>query len=103
MLFEGRGDLAPVLVDDRLDDVRRLVVVDLDDELAEVGLHAFDAMLLEETPSPVSSETIVLDFTIFVAPWRRMMVSTAALAAWAVAAQWTVTPFAWSLASTCGR
>ena len=41
---EGLGDFPAVLVDDRLDDVRRLVVVELDDELAEVGLQALDAV-----------------------------------------------------------
>ena len=35
-------------MDDRLDDVGRLVVVELDDELAEVGLEALDAVLREK-------------------------------------------------------
>ena len=45
---EGAGDFAAVLVDDRLDDVGRDVVVELDDELAEVGLEALDAVFDEE-------------------------------------------------------
>ena len=40
---EGLRDVVPVLVDDRRDDVRRMVLVDLDDELAEVRLEDVDA------------------------------------------------------------
>ncbi len=43
-----RGDLAPVPVHDRLDDVARLVVVELHDELAEIGLDRLDAVAFEE-------------------------------------------------------
>ena len=46
--LEGPGDFAAVLVDDRLDDVRGLVAVELDDELAEVGLQALDAVFDQE-------------------------------------------------------
>ena len=53
--------------------------------------------------SSVSSLTIVFAFTIFVAPRARMIPSTAWLAASAVAAQCTITPLAFSFASTCGR
>jgi hypothetical protein len=40
MALERGRDLATVLVDDRLDDVRGMVAVDLDDEFTEVGLDA---------------------------------------------------------------
>ena len=46
--LEGARHLAPVAVDDRLDDVGRLVVVELHDELAEIGLDRLDAVPLEK-------------------------------------------------------
>src|SRR5271165_1211753 len=45
--LEELRDLPAVLVDDRLDDVRRAVVVQLDYELAEVRLQGLDAVLLQ--------------------------------------------------------
>jgi hypothetical protein len=49
VLLEARRDLAAVLVDDRPHDVARVVVVDLDDEFAEVGLEASMPCFLRET------------------------------------------------------
>ncbi len=45
---KGFRDIAAVQVDDRFDDVGRLVAVELDDELAEVGLQALDTILYQE-------------------------------------------------------
>ena len=45
---KGFRDVAAVQVYDRLDDVGGFVAVELDDEFAEVGLQAFDAVFDEE-------------------------------------------------------
>ena len=42
--FETAGDVAAVLVNDRLDDVAGVVAVDLDDVFAEIGFNGFDAL-----------------------------------------------------------
>ena len=47
--LEQLRDVVPALVDDRRDDVRRMVLVDLDDELAEVRLDDVDAGSLERS------------------------------------------------------
>ena len=41
-------NVATVLVNDGLDDVRWLIVIELNDELTEVGLEAFNAIFDEE-------------------------------------------------------
>ena len=46
--LESAGDFAAVFVNDRFDDVGWFVVVELDNELSEVGLEAFDAVLDEK-------------------------------------------------------
>ncbi len=47
LALEAPRDVAPVLVEDRLYDVARVIVVDLDDVFAEVGLDGGDAVGLE--------------------------------------------------------
>jgi hypothetical protein len=103
LALEGAGDFAAVLVDDRLDDVGRDVVVELDDELAEVGFEALDAVF--------DQEWIEVDF---LGGHRlrlgepgdavaRRMERIVCLASSPVAAKWTFTPRETSACSALAR
>ena len=48
VFLKRRRDLTTVLVDDRFDDVRRMVAVDLHDEFAQVGLECLHPVLLQK-------------------------------------------------------
>ena len=68
---EDVADLGPVAVDRRHQDVRGLVVPELDDQLGQVGLPGRDARGLSASFSPISWVAIDLTLTTSSAPVAR--------------------------------
>ena len=91
--LEQRGDLGPVAVDRGDEDVRLLVVAELDDQLGEVGLDRVDPAEGERLVEPDLVGRQRLDLDDLVAPrCRARSAATIAFASAPSRAQWTVPP-----------
>ena len=92
--LEQRRDLGAVAVDRGHEDVRRLVVAELDDQLGQVGLDRLDPAAASASLSPISSVASDLTLMTSSAPWSRAIPATIAFASAPSRAQWTVPPAA---------
>ncbi len=102
-LREELGHLTLGLVDGGRDDVRRLLVGELDDVLAQVGLDGVTPAPSRASLRSISSVAMDLDFTAILTPRSRQSRSTISRASSAVAAQCTCPPSRCTLSASCPR